>query len=105
MLNLMVNRLSMYSRSKIDYTQLQQESGEHSVRQVEEKSDELYSYTLGAIRDYKAVIESLKDTLLDQYVLSKDAVFALLEERSEMLMAHLHGPRANLHLCAEGAVA
>jgi cell division protease FtsH len=105
MLNLMVNRLSMYSRSKIDYTQLQQESGEHSVRQVEEKSDELYSYTLGAIRDYKAVIESLKDTLLDQYVLSKDAVFALLEERSEMLMAHLHGPRASLHLCAEGAVA
>ncbi|HEU5436036.1 MAG TPA: AAA family ATPase, partial [Telluria sp.] len=82
MLNLMVNRLSMYSRSKIDYTQLGQEhTGEHSIRQVEEKSDELYSYTLGAIRDYKAVIESIKDTLLDQYVLSKDAVFALLEER------------------------
>ena len=106
MLNLMVNRLSMYSRSKIDYAQLHQENNEHSVRQVEEKSDELYSYTLGAIRDYKAVIESLKDTLLDQYVLSKDAVFALLEERSDMLMAHLHGPRgAGLHLCAEGAVA
>jgi cell division protease FtsH len=106
MLNLMVNRLSMYSRSKLDYSQLQKESGEHSTRQVEEKSDELYSYTLGAIRDYKAVIESLKDTLLDQYVLSKDAVFALLEERSEMLMAHLHAPRgAGLKLCAEGAVA
>jgi len=106
MLNLMVNRLSMYSRSKLDYSQLQAENGEHSLRQVEEKSDELYSYTLGAIRDYKAVIESLKDTLLDQYVLSKDAVFALLEERSEMLMFHLHAPRgAGLHLCAEGAVA
>jgi len=106
MLNLMVNRLSMYSRSKLDYSQLQAENGEHSLRQVEEKSDELYSYTLGAIRDYKAVIESLKDTLLDQYVLSKDAVFALLEERSEILMAHLHAPRgAALHLCAEGAVA
>ena len=106
MLNLMVNRLSMYSRSKLDYAQLQTENGEHSLRQVEAKSDELYSYTLGAIRDYKAVIESLKDTLLDQYVLSKDAVFALLEERSEMLMAHLHGPRTTgLHLCAEGAVA
>jgi cell division protease FtsH len=88
MLNLMVNRLSMYSRSKIDYTQLGQEhTGEHSIRQVEEKSDELYSYTLGAIRDYKEVIESIKDTLLDQYVLSKDAVFALLEERSALLMA------------------
>jgi cell division protease FtsH len=89
MLNLMVNRLSMYSRSKIDYTQLGQEhTGEHSIRQVEEKSDELYSYTLGAIGDYKAVIESIKDTLLDQYVLSKDAVFALLEERRELIGVH-----------------
>ncbi len=105
MLNLMVNRLSMYSRSKIDYTQLQHEgSGEHTVRQVEEKSDELYSYTLGAIRDYKDVIESLKDTLLDQYVLSKDAVFELLEERYELLMAHIAGPRhASLKLCTENA--
>jgi cell division protease FtsH len=73
---------------------------------VEDKSDELYSYTLGAIRDYKAVIESLKDTLLEQYVLSKDAVFALLEERSEMLMAQLSAPRTpDLKLCAEEAVA
>jgi cell division protease FtsH len=107
MLNLMVSRLSMYSRSKLDYSQLQQEgSGEHTLRQVEDKSDELYSYTLGAIRDYKAVIESLKDTLLEQYVLSKDAVFALLEERSEMLMAQLSAPRTpDLKLCAEEAVA
>jgi cell division protease FtsH len=109
MMNLMVNRLSMYSRSKIDYTQLKQEggSGEHTIRQVEAKSDELYSYTLGAIRDYKAVIESLKDTLLDQYVLSKDAVFALLEERRELLLSHIHGARmANLKLCGDtGAVA
>ena len=102
MLNLMVNRLSMYSRSKIDYTQLKNEgSGEHTIRQVEEKSDELYSYTLGAIRDYKEVIEAIKDTLLDQYVLSKDAVFALLEERHDMLMAHLTGPR--LKLCGDSA--
>jgi cell division protease FtsH len=62
----------------------------------------LYNYTLGAIRDYKEVIESLKDTLLDQYVLSKDAVFALLEQRSDMLMAHLKTPhKANLKLCEE----
>jgi cell division protease FtsH len=105
MLNLMVNRLSMYSRSKIDYTQLKQEgSGEHTIRQVEQKSDELYSYTLGAIRDYKAMIESIKDTLLDQYVLSKDAVFALLEERRDLLLSHSFGPRgAGLKLCVEGA--
>jgi cell division protease FtsH len=107
MLNLMVNRLSMYSRSKIDYSQLQHDaSGEHTLRQVEAKADELYSYTLGAIRDYKAVIESLKDTLLEQYVLSKDAVFDLLEQRRELLAAHLAAPRgAGLKLCAEEAAA
>jgi cell division protease FtsH len=107
MLNLMVSRLSMYSRSKLDYSQLKQEgNGEHTIRQVEQKSDELYSYTLGAIRDYKAVIESLKDTLLDQYVLSKDAVFALLEERSDMLMAHIAVPRLpGLKLCGDSGAA
>jgi cell division protease FtsH len=103
MLNLMVNRLSMYSRSKLDYTQLQHEGGaERTMRQVEEKSDELYNYTLSAIRDYKDVIESLKDTLLDQYVLSKDAVFELLEQRHGMLPS---GPAlaraASLKLCEE----
>jgi len=107
MLNLMVNHLSMYSRAKIDYSQLQHETGGmHTLRQVEEKSNELYSYTLGAIRDYKAVIESLKDALLEQYVLSKDAVFALLEERSEMLTAHLATSRtASLRLCTGEAAA
>jgi len=100
MLNLMVNRLSMYSRSKIDYTQLQTDSnGEHTLRQVEEKSDELYSHTLAAMRDYRAVIESLKDTLLERYVLSKDAVFELLEERRE-LFASVFGARLELRQAA-----
>jgi cell division protease FtsH len=96
----MVNRLSMYSRSKIDYSQLKNDaSGEHTLRQMEAKADELYSYTLGAMRDYRAMIESLKDTLLEQYVLSKDAVFALLEERKELL--HFAPKHANLKLCTE----
>jgi len=51
------------------------------------------------MRDYRAVIESLKDTLLDQYVLSKDAVFALLEERKELL--HFAPRHASLKLCTE----
>jgi len=107
MLNLMVGRLSMYSRAKIDYSQLQNDAGgEHTLRQVEEKSDELYSYTLDAIRDYRDVIVALKDTLLDQYVLSKDAVFALLEQHHDMLQAGLaHQRHAKLTLCAEEAVA
>jgi cell division protease FtsH len=107
MLNLMVSRLSMYSRSKIDYSQLGQDaSGEHTVRLVEEKADALYSYTLDAIRDYRPMMESIKDTLLDQYVLSKDDVFALLEERSELMLPQLQGHHvANLKLCEEAIAA
>jgi cell division protease FtsH len=105
MLSLMVGRLSMYSRAKIDYSQLQNDaSGEHTLRQVEEKSDELYNYTLNSIRDYKDVIVSIKETLLDQYVLSKDAVFNLLDAHQDALMASLNAPRhASLKLCAEEA--
>jgi cell division protease FtsH len=84
MLDTMVNRLSMYSRSKLDYTQFKNDSSDkHTLIQVEAKADELYSYTLRAITDYKDVISSLKETLLDRYVLSKDAVFELLEEKME----------------------
>jgi cell division protease FtsH len=83
-LDLMVNRLSMYSRSKLDYTQLQKEgSRDEAVKQVENKADELYTRTLEAIKGYKFLIASLKDTLLDRYVLSKDEVFALLAEMTE----------------------
>ncbi|MFC5551548.1 AAA family ATPase [Massilia aerilata] len=105
MLNLMVGRLSMYSRAKIDYSQMGNDaSGEHTLRQVEEKSDELYNYTLNSIRDYQDVIVALKDTLLDQYVLSKDAVFALLEQHKDALLAGLnHARHASLKLCAEEA--
>lgn len=88
MLDMMVNRLSMYSRSKLDYSQFKNEAGgEHTLAQVEAKADELYSYTLGAIADYKDIIGSLKETLLERYVLSKDAVFDLLEERMSLPLA------------------
>ncbi|QDZ27830.1 AAA family ATPase [Noviherbaspirillum sp. UKPF54] len=82
-LDLMVNRLSMYSRSKLDYTQLHRESHEESLKQVEAKADELYTRTLEAIKGYKSTIADLKDTLLERYVLSKDEVFELLQEMSE----------------------
>jgi cell division protease FtsH len=36
-------------------------------------------------------------------VLSKDAVFALLEERRDLLLSHIAGPR--LKLCGDGAAA
>ena len=91
LLDTMVNGLSMYSRSKLDYRQFRHDgNGEHTLAQVEAKSDELYSYTLGAIGDYRDIIVAIKDTLLDQYVLSKDAVFALLEERMTLPLPASH---------------
>jgi cell division protease FtsH len=82
MLHTMVNSLSMYSRSKLDYSQFKNEmSGEHTLVQVEAKADELYSETLKSIGDYREVMESLKDVLMERYVLTKDDVFALLHER------------------------
>ena len=83
-LDLMVNRLSMYSRSKLDYTQLRREGAcDEALHQVEAKADELYTRTLDVMKGYKGTIIALKDTLLERYVLSKDEVFALLAELSE----------------------
>ncbi|MGH8809007.1 MAG: AAA family ATPase [Noviherbaspirillum sp.] len=83
-LDLMVNRLSMYSRSKVDYTQFKREGSlEDAVRQVEAKADELYTRTLEAMMEYKDIMWTLKDTLLERYVLSKDEVFALLADMTE----------------------
>jgi len=83
MLDMMVNQLSMYSRSKLDYTQFKHKDTD--LDQVEAKADELYTYTLQAIADYREQIAELKEVLMDQYVLSKDAIFALLEEQQQRL--------------------
>lgn len=80
LLNLMVNRLSMYSHSKLDYSQLRQENSHgDTLKQVEAKADELYTQTLEAMHEYTGLIGVLKDTLLERYVLSKDDIFALLD--------------------------
>ena len=83
-LDLMVNQLSMYSRSKVDYTRFKREaSNDEAMRQVEAKADELYTQTLEAMKGYKDLMWKLKDTLLERYVLSKDEVFELLAEMDE----------------------
>ncbi len=80
-LELMVNQLSMYSRSKLDYRQLKRDGAhDDSLRAVEAKADELYSMTLDAIGSYRDWMEQLKATLMERYVLSKDEVFELLED-------------------------
>lgn len=78
-LELMVNQLSMYSRSKLDYRQLRRDGApDASVRELEQKADELYELTLEAMASYRDWMAQLKDTLMERYVLSKDDVFDLL---------------------------
>ena len=90
MLNLMVNRLSMYSRSKLDYTQLQQEGSQRdTLKQVEAKADELYTQTLAAMEQYRDLLEVLKSVLLERYVLSKDDIFSLLVQERNLLPTFL----------------
>ncbi len=79
-LEMMVNQLSMYSRSKLDYRQLKRDgASDASVRELEQKADELYARTLRAIANYRDCMVQLKDVLMERYVLSKDEVFELLE--------------------------
>lgn len=91
LLDTMVNRLSMYSRSKLDYSRFRPESqsGE-SLRQLEAKADELYSYTLQAMADYRAAISEIQEVLLERYVLSKEEIFELLAQRTDLPGAPLH---------------
>ena len=79
-LDMMVNQLSMYSRSKLDYRQLKRDgASDASVRELEQKADELYALTLKVIDEYRGWMIQLKDVLMERYVLSKDEVFELLE--------------------------
>jgi cell division protease FtsH len=90
-LDLMVNQLSMYSHTKLDYRQLQRDStGNDALSQLETKSDELYSRTLQAIKSYAELMAAIKATLLERYVLSKDEVFVLLEE---LMTTRTNAPR------------
>ena len=82
-LELMVNQLSMYSRSKLDYRQLRRDSAtDASVLELERKADELYARTLKAMAQYRHWMIQLKDTLMERYVLSKDEVFDLIVQLS-----------------------
>jgi cell division protease FtsH len=80
LLKLMVSELSMYSRAKLDHTQLQQDGAHETLQAVEAKADQLYRDTLARLAPYRDRIDALKTTLLERYVLGKDELFALLAE-------------------------
>lgn len=90
-LELMINQLSMYSYSKLDYRQLNKDNMEiNTIRQLEKKSDELYASTVSAISKYAPLILKLKTVLLERYVLSKEEIFSLLGEISNGNLTELN---------------
>lgn len=78
LLTLMVERLSMYSGAKLDYSQLAETEASRTVRAMEERAEALYAKTVEALGARKALIETLKDVLMERYVLTKDEVFEIL---------------------------
>jgi len=102
-LQLMVGRLSMYSRAKIDYSQLQSKGvDEKALANIEAKSAELYEHTLATMQTYRERIFSLKDVLMARYVLTKDEVFEYLQQE-QARQAHLSHPSHPAHPAPQAA--
>lgn len=78
-LDVMVNKLSMYADSKINYSLLGEVDKSANIKQMEEISSRLYVDSIQYIQANADKIKMLTEILLDKYVLTKDEVFELLE--------------------------
>lgn len=97
LLHAMVCRLSMYSPSKLDYTQLSQSSAETaSLNKMEEKSKELYERAQQVVLSYRPLIDVFQERLLATYVLGKADIFDFLAscQETRAVMGHLFATEA-----------
>lgn len=78
-LDVMVNKLSMYAESKLNYSLLGEVDRSANIKQMEEISSRLYVESIQYIQANADKIKMLTDILLDKYVLTKDEVFDILE--------------------------
>ena len=79
----MVQSCSMYDNSKVNLTQLNKVSEDESVKQIVEKSEELYKESLKIIKDNKKLIEYLSGILIKEWVLSKQEIFKEIKKFNE----------------------
>lgn len=77
-LDAMVNKLSMYSSSKINYSLLGEIDKKDNISKIEEISSRLYDVSLDFISSNREKIELLTEILLVNYVMTKDEVFDIL---------------------------
>lgn len=88
LLKVMVNELSMYKKSKLNYGVLEADDclNKDIIREIEDKSNELYHQTLADLKKYISLIEYITPILLERYVLSKEEIFELIEQKENTLL-------------------
>lgn len=90
MLQRMVLELGMYSDAKVNMGLLTKEINNQPVI---DKAVQLYTATLTDIQAYREAISVLKQVLLDKYVLTKDEIFAEIENKRLLPLCAI-GPNA-----------
>lgn len=78
LLRQMIEKTSMYSEAKIDYSVFKDVQQDVLAR-IEAKSAECYTRAVQAVTQHKEFVEAMKDVLMQQYILEKDEIFARLE--------------------------
>jgi len=83
-LNLMVNKINIYSDKKINYTLLKQE--EKNIEEIERLSELLYKKSKERIQKHKDNIKTLSKILKEKWTLNKnDIILLITEEKIKIL--------------------
>lgn len=80
LLDLAVNKVSLYSDFKIDRTAFEGE-GSNRIEALEAKAVELYHKTQKVLEAHKDLIDEIASELVSQYVMTGDEIFQKLETR------------------------
>ncbi len=78
LLRQMIERASMYSDAKLDYSVFK-DTQQDVLARIEAKSAECYARALDSVRAHRDFVEGMKDVLMKQYILEKDEIFMRLE--------------------------
>lgn len=77
-LRAMIEQVSVYGRSKLDYSAFM-DLPKDVVGRIEEKSAELYEEAVKSVEENREFIEKVRRILLEKFIIEKDEVFEILE--------------------------
>jgi len=86
-LNLLVNKLNVYNKSKINFNKLYSHNVilKENKEQIVSKSEELYNISLNIIKKHKKNIELLEKIMLEKWILTKIDIIDLLKNNKIIL--------------------